>query len=207
MMEVRGIFEVTRTANRKRRLWGMAAVFLGGCLLFTVEAGRFLVVDSPQPSDVILVLAGETDHRPLRGIELLEKGYAGRLIIDVPAEARMYGFTDVELAQQYVQHLARPSAVSICPITGLSTRDESHDAAKCLAREEGSRILVVTSDYHTRRALNIFRHEVRGKSFTVAAAYNSEEFGVRWWSHRQWAKTCLQEWTKWVWWTLIDRWR
>jgi uncharacterized SAM-binding protein YcdF (DUF218 family) len=186
---------------------GLAIAGLGACLLFAAEAGRLLVADSPQRSDVILVLAGETDHRPARAIELLEQGYGRRVIIDVPAEARMYGFTDLELAQQYVQRLVTPAAVSICPISGLSTRDEAHDAARCLAREEGSRILIVTSDYHTRRALDIFRHEVRGKSFTIAAAYNPEEFGARWWNHRQWAKTCLQEWTKLVWWTVIDRWR
>jgi uncharacterized SAM-binding protein YcdF (DUF218 family) len=66
---------------------------------------------------------------------------------------------------------------------------------------------LVTSDYHTRRAISIFRHMVLGYGYSVAAAFDSREFGVRWWEHREWAKTNLGEWTKLVWWELVDRWR
>ena len=59
----------------------------------------------------------------------------------------------------------------------------------------------MTSDFHTRRALSIFREEVPGRSFSVAAAKDETQFGTRWWTHRQWAKTCLDEWMKVVWWT------
>jgi len=189
----------------KKWLW-LAGIAVA-CAVSGAFAGKLLVVNRPEPSDVILVLAGETDHRPARGLELLREGYGRRMMIDVPAEAKMYGFTDVELAQLYIRNLPAAGSVTICPITGLSTRDESHDAEKCLAKEPGSRVLIVTSDYHTRRALNIFRHEVRGKSFAVAAAYNDEEFGTRWWGRRQWAKTFLMESTKWIWWSAVDRWR
>jgi len=34
---------------------------------------------------------------------------------------------------------------------------------------EGTRILIVTSDFHTRRALTIFHDEVHGKTFSIAA--------------------------------------
>ncbi len=170
-------------------------------------AGKFLVVDAPQPSDVILVLAGETDYRPARALELLNQGYGRRIVIDVPAASTIYEFTQLDLAAKYIHDLPQGAAMSVCPIDGLSTRDESHDAEKCLARESGTRILIVTSDFHTRRALSIFRHEIRGKSFSVAAAHDEAEFGTRWWSHREWAKTCLYEWMRLSWWNVIDRWR
>ncbi|MGA2346201.1 MAG: YdcF family protein [Candidatus Sulfotelmatobacter sp.] len=176
-------------------------------LIFAANAGRFLVVDAPQPSDVILVLAGETDRRPARALQLLEQGYARRVVIDVPAEARIFGSTELQLAEKYVQGLPQAASIRICPIEGLSTRDESHDAEKCLAGEGGSRILIVTSEFHTRRALSIFRHEVRGKSFSVAMARDDAEFGTRWWTHREWAKTCLGEWERLLWWTFFERWK
>ncbi len=176
-------------------------------LVFAANAGRLLVVDDPQPSDVILVLAGETDRRPARAIQLLEQGYARRVVIDVPAEARIYGSTELQLAEKYAQSLPQSSAIRICPIEGLSTREESHDAGKCLAREDGRRILIVTSEFHTRRALSIFRREMRGYSFSVAMARDDAEFGTRWWTHREWAKTCLGEWERLVWWTLLERWK
>jgi len=176
-------------------------------LIFAANAGRFLVVDAPQPSDVILVLAGETDRRPARALQLLEQGYARRVVIDVPAEARIFGSTELQLAEKYVQGLPQAASIRICPIEGLSTRDESHDAEKCLAGEGGSRILIVTSEFHTRRALSIFRHEVRGKSFSVAMARDDAEFGTRWWTHREWAKTCLGEWERLLWWCFFERWK
>ena len=85
----------------------------------------------------------------------------------------------------------RPEAASVrvCPIFGLSNRDESHDVAKCLAEVEGSRILIVTSDFHTRRPLGAFRYEVHVKTFSIAAAHDDKQCGTRWWMHRQRAKT------------------
>ena len=189
----------------KGLIWSVLA--LSAFLLFAANAGKMLVMDAPQPSDVIVVLAGETDRRPARGLELLQRGYGHRLLIDVPAGAKIYNLTQVQLAKEYVQHLPEASAVGICPITGQSTRDESLDVAKCLKPNEGKRILLVTSDFHTRRSLSTFRHQFRGKTFSVAAAYDGTEFGARWWTRRQWAKTCMDEWMKLCWWSCIDRWR
>lgn len=61
-------------------------LLVAGLIVFAANAGKMLVVDSPQPSDVIVVLAGETDSRPARALELLDQGYARRLLIDVPVD-------------------------------------------------------------------------------------------------------------------------
>lgn len=181
----------------------MAGVLL---LVLAANAGKLLVIDAPEPADVIMVLAGETDRRPARAVELLSQGYARQMVINVPVEARIYGISQVELAQRYVQSLAQRSKISICPIEGLSTRDESRDAGKCLANVGGSRILIVTSDFHTRRALSVFRHELHQKSFSIAATHDDAQFGELWWTHRQWAKTCFEEWLRTLWWMGVDRW-
>jgi len=164
-------------------------------------------VDDPQASDVMVVLAGETDRRPALAMELMHRGYARRMLIDVPANARVFDTSLVQLAERYFHELPEAANVRICRIEGLSTRDESRDLAKCLVQEDASRILIVTSDYHTRRALSIVRHEIQGKSFSIAAAHDDSEFGVRWWTNRQWAKTCLYEWLRLLWWRAVDRWR
>lgn len=197
-----------RKVRGRRLAWIFAIMLLTTMLAeFAAHAGSMLVVDAPERSDVILVLAGETDFRPARGLQLLDQGYGQRVLIDVPAAARIYDLTQLQVAARFVQNLPQAASVRICPIVGLSTRDESHDVESCLAGQEGTRILIVTSDYHTRRALGIFRHEVHGKSFSVAAAYDRAQFGNRWWTNRQWAKTCADEWLKLVWWTAVDRWR
>jgi uncharacterized SAM-binding protein YcdF (DUF218 family) len=174
---------------------------------FALTAARILVVDDPQPSDLILVLAGETDHRPAHALELLRRGYGKRVLIDVPTDDKIYEFSELDLAQRYIRDLPDAASVRICPIRSLSTIDETQDVEKCLTAQDGARILIVTSDFHTRRALSIFRHELRGKSFSVAATRDSREFGSRWWTHRQWAKTCSAEWVRTIWWNAVDRWR
>jgi len=182
----------------------LAIVFL---VSFALNAGRILVIDAPQPSDLILVLAGETDHRPAHALELLRQGLGKRVLIDVPADVKIYDTLQLHVAENYVQSLPESASVRICPIVGLSTREETRDVQNCLTPEDGSRILIVTSDFHTRRALSIFRHQLRDKAFSVAASHEPTEFGTRWWTHRQWAKTFLGEWTKVVWWNCIERWR
>ncbi len=63
---------------------------------------------------------------------------------------------------------------------------------------------MVTSDYHTRRALSIFRHELPQYQFSVAAAHDPQQFGISWWKHRQWAKLNFDEWIRAVWWYGVD---
>ena len=187
----------------------LAALALAGVLsiLFAAQAGSFLIIDSPSAADVILVLAGETDQRPRRAIDLLTQGYAKEVVIDVPANARVYKFTELELAQSYIDGLPQAHAIRICPIIGLSTKTESKDAEKCLQNEGAKKVLIVTSDFHTRRSLDVFRHELPEFEFAVAAARSPENFGAHWWTHRQWAKTFVDEWLRLLWWHLVDRWR
>ena len=175
-------------------------------IFFAGDAGSLLVSDDPQPSDVILVLAGETNYRPARALQLLNQGYARRVLLDVPANSQVFGTDEIELAKKYVSSLSEAGQISICPIEGLSTKAESHDVERCLGNDPALKILIVTSDFHTRRALSILKHEIPSKSFSVAAAHDPTQFGTRWWTHRQWAKTCVDEWLRLVWWNTVERW-
>ncbi len=188
--------------------WKWAGVIgIVACLLLTaVKSGRFLIVNNPQPSDVIVVLAGETDRRPERALELLSQHYAPRVLLDVPAAAKIYKPTILEIAGEYVQQLPEKHSVSICPIVGLSTKTEARDVAQCLKQWDVHSVLLVTSDYHTRRALSTFQHELRGVRCSAASATDPRQFGINWWQHRQWAKLNFGEWIRLLWWEAVDRW-
>jgi uncharacterized SAM-binding protein YcdF (DUF218 family) len=184
----------------------MVLLFIIAVMLFSTS-GAFLVVNDPQHADLILVLAGETDRRPARGLELLKQEYAPRLILDVPATEKIFDQQTIDIAQKFVNGLPQHERIKVCPIFGLSTKTEAQDVKNCLAEIPANRILLVTSDYHTRRALSTFRHELAGRRFFIAAAEDPKQFGNQWWKHRQWAKMNLDEWLKLVWWEVIDRWR
>jgi hypothetical protein len=181
-------------------------VLAGLALWLVADSGKFLVVDDPHKADVILVLAGETEARPARALELLQRGLAPRIILDVPQNERVFGVGAVQLAQAWVDKQPQASALGICPITGLSTKAESFEAAACLRRAGAHSVLLLTSDFHTRRARSIYRKEQPEFSYSVAASGDPTQFGERWWQHRQWAKTNLDEWLRLLWWEGVDRW-
>lgn len=170
------------------------------------HAGPALVVNQPQPSDVILLLAGDVDDsRYWKGIDLLRAGYAPRMLVDARADAISYGRSPAELTEDFIQRSAGGLAVHVCPTRGTSTLQELQSAAACLQPIAPHRILLVTSDYHTRRALAIAGKVYPGYSWSVAAANSGLLSAPRWWADRQIAKDVLLEWQKMVWWELVER--
>ncbi|HSM88183.1 MAG TPA: YdcF family protein [Candidatus Limnocylindrales bacterium] len=178
--------------------------------IFLSLAGWLLVRDHPEKSDVIVVLDGDSmDERFQRGMELLRAGYARHLFLDASNASSYYGHTPYEYATVFVMEAARDQAgkVSVCPYAEDSTITETAYIAKCLEPLKPQRVLLVTSDYHTGRALSIFRKKLPQYSWSVAAAHDSRLFGTRWWQHREWAKKTFEEWLKVLWWNGVDRWR
>jgi len=190
-----------------RKIFSLLAVAVLMALLLFMTSGVFLIVNDPRPADLIVVLAGETDRRPARALELKRAGQAPELLVDVRADDKIFNQQIIDIAQNYVKTLPDSDHIHICPIFGLSTKTEAHDVAQCIANKVAKRILIVTSDYHTRRALSTFKHELPSHEFSVAAATDPTQFGGQWWKHRQWAKVNLDEWLKLVWWHGVDRWR
>jgi uncharacterized SAM-binding protein YcdF (DUF218 family) len=176
-------------------------------LVLASQGARLLVVDAPQPSDAIVVLAGETSVRPAHAIELLRQGLAARVFLDVQANDVLYNQPLTELATRYAQSFPEKERIAVCPITGFSTYAESDDVNRCLQSLGVHRVLLVTSASHSGRALRIFRQRLPQYQFSAAAAQDPAHFGIRWWSNREWAKTTLDEWVKLIWWECVDRWK
>lgn len=171
------------------------------------QAARVLWVDDPQKSDVIVVLAGEASSRPARGLELLRQGMAPRMWVDVVSRDRIFDQSLVAIAEKYAASLPEATQVKICPLTGLSTAAEAMDVKRCLQPFGIHRVLIVTSGFHSRRALSIFRRRLPQYEFSIAAVHDPTQYGTAWWTNREWAKATFDEWTKFVWWELVDRWR
>jgi len=66
-----------------------------------------------------------------------------------------------------------------------------------LLRSAGAhRILLVTSDYHTRRAGKVFRRAAPDLEFIVVAAPDEDFSAGGWWRTRDGRKVALYEWMK-----------
>jgi uncharacterized SAM-binding protein YcdF (DUF218 family) len=189
----------------------LMVVVVAVCAFIFLQPGKFLIINNPEKSDAIVVLGGDSaDQRYWRGMELLRAGYARHLFVDATTGIT-YGHSFVDLAKEYVSHTAGANApqVSVCPIIGDSTKIEAKQVDGCLQTMQPPphSVIIATDDYHTRRALSIFRTELPQYQWTAAAAKADFLFGIPWWKNREWAKTYLTEWQKLLWWELVDRWQ
>jgi uncharacterized SAM-binding protein YcdF (DUF218 family) len=170
------------------------------------HAGSFLVVNRPEHADLIVVLGGgNNDLRYWNGVRLMREGYAPRLILDVFAKGETFGNRDIDLARDFVNRTS-PGTATVCTLADNSTYAEAYSLGRCLQGANVKSILVVTSEYHTRRALAILHKRLPQYDFSIYAAPDPYFFGERWWQTREWAKTTYAEWQRYLWWLLVDQW-
>lgn len=196
-----------RKRSKKPFVLGVVAIAV---LVFAAFAGRLLVRDHPERSNVIVVLAGDSqDQRYRRGMALLRGGYGDHLFLDAASDSSYFGHSPAEYAEAFLKQDAGDMSdkVSVCPFEEDSTVTETRFVAKCLEPFHPKSVLLVTSDWHTARALSIFNNRLPQYHWSAAAAEDSRIFGAHWWRHREWAKTTFQEWLKVIWWNVVDRWR
>lgn len=190
--------------------------YLIGCVSLIVilgflaaNVGKFLVVDNPQHSTVIVVVAGDfKDARSQHALELFREGYAQELVLDAP-DWLEYGRTNSDLAREYLQASIpeKKAHLHVCSFQGDSTVQELKEVAGCVQRSApgAKTALLVTSNFHTRRALSVAQHVMPQYQWSAGAAPD-ERFQTNWWHGRESAKVMLSEWQKLVWWELVERW-
>ena len=158
--------------------------------------GSYLVHDEPpRHADVILVLAGDVfGGRILKGAELVRQGYAPKAIVSGPA---IYSVHECDLAIALAQRAGYPASYFVhFEHPALSTAEEARDAAPLLRSMGVKQVLLVTSDFHTRRAGNIFRAAMPDIDFDVVGSSDAHFSPQGWWKDREGRKTFVMEWTK-----------
>jgi uncharacterized SAM-binding protein YcdF (DUF218 family) len=188
----------------------VALVAIIALLVLGRYAGSCLVIDQPGPADAIVVLGGDhNDVRYQRGLALLQSGPAQDLLVDSNSDETQFGEPLTVQCERFLQRTAGKwtAHAHVCPIEGDSTVLETQYVARCLGSTSARNVLLVTSAFHTRRALSIFRKELPQYHWSVVAVRDESRFNERWWDRREWAKTTFLEWLKMCWWESVDRWR
>jgi uncharacterized SAM-binding protein YcdF (DUF218 family) len=171
--------------------WLAAAVLLVG-LLFVTSAlwlaglGRFLVESqAPVRADLAVVLAGDAyGNRILKAAELVKQGYVPKVLVSGPECC--YGSQESDLAIAFAVKHGYPRDWFIpLPHSAHSTDEESRVIRAELARRKVQRFLLVTSDFHTRRATRVYRRLVPAESFRSIAAPDRDFTPEGWWHTRE----------------------
>jgi uncharacterized SAM-binding protein YcdF (DUF218 family) len=159
--------------------------------------GSYLVkAEAPQKADIALVLAGDGDgNRILTAAQLTRRGYVSKVLVSGPSG--MYGHYECDLAIPFAVKAGYPESYFLhFENDARSTKEEARDAIARLRQLGAHKILLVTSDYHTRRAGKIYRAAAPDLQFIVVAAPDTSFTPDGWWHSRQGEKVAFNEWVK-----------
>lgn len=161
--------------------------------------GRALVEDDGvQKADCILVPGGDNNgSRILRAAQLALEGYAPYVLVDGPA-----GFMghESDTTIRYATLHGFPGSLfrSVWLPPGMdSTSEEMRYVVNGVLKQNRVKsVLLVTSNYHTRRAARFLRKEAPWLKVIVVPAPDPYFTPNGWWKTRNGKKTFLFEWMK-----------
>ena len=205
------------TAHKPRRVWlralMIAVLAIAAALFFLLRWGGELLVSSdrlPGHVDAAVILQGSMFGEIARvagAVRLLQQDIPAQAMLSVPAHS-YWGASVPEQARAYLERTYGPQIAGrfvFCE-TGPgvdSTREEAEALLPCIQQRGWRSIVIVTSDYHSRRAGFLWRRIVRKSGLPVQLWIDGvpdPEYSPRgWWRKRIWAKTWYDELCKVIW--------
>jgi uncharacterized SAM-binding protein YcdF (DUF218 family) len=169
--------------------------------------GDLLVASDAQPRhvDAAIVLQGSIAAEKARvagAMDLLRRDAVDRVLLSVPKES-YWGQSVPPMARSFLERnygsdLA--ARVDFCETRGdvNSTVQEAQALVPCIREHRWQSIVIVTSDYHTRRAGMLWRRTARQDPnlHVWVEGVTDPEFQQPWWRHRQSAKVWVMETSK-----------
>lgn len=173
----------------------VAIVYLAWHPLLRAAARFWVVQDRVEPADVIIVIGDDdfTADRAKEAAELFRAGWAPQIV----ASGRMlrpYASVADFIARDLQSQGVPTSAIQRFSHKADNTSEEA-EGLRVLAEQKGwRRILLVTSNYHTRRARYIFRKVFpESVRLEVAGAPDPDFDPATWWESRRGRKIFFLE--------------
>lgn len=167
--------------------------------------GAWLVVEDPlEKADAVIVLGGTLYERPMEAVELYREGWVPRIYLfqeiadwgEALLVERNFPYTrEVDLQIEVMGRLGVPSeAIGILDAAN-STAEEADHVLALVTREKFSRVIVVTSKQHTRRARLVMNRKMNpaGVRVIVRPSRFDRSDVDRWWTNRSTLRFTLFE--------------
>jgi uncharacterized SAM-binding protein YcdF (DUF218 family) len=171
-----------------------------------MQVARYLVIEDPlQNSDAIFLLNGDFNRRPFHASELYRNGFARRIIIaraeDSPSVKLGVTQNTTDLSVQTLKKLGVPAGaiIELRPPGGVtSTYDEATALREYVVRSKPLNIILVTSEFHSRRASWTFHHVLDGTAsrLMLSPVSDSKYTVTNWWRQEDGLIACQNEYLK-----------
>jgi uncharacterized SAM-binding protein YcdF (DUF218 family) len=159
-------------------------------------AGGFWIVDeTPKPSDAIVMLSDDDYEadRAAHAADLYHAGWAPRVIASGRLLRPYAGIAELEEHDLESRGVPQNAIVKL-PGADRNTRQECQNIGQFISAHGWKRILLVTSNYHTRRARYICSRVLpHGTVLIVSAARDANYAPENWWETRQGTKMFFDE--------------
>ena len=173
--------------SRKRKIIILIIVIAVLMVIIGLNLGRFLVEsDKLEKADVIAVFSGDSGARTERAVELLKEGYADYLIL---SGGRVYDdVTIAELMKSHAIKLGVDESKILIDDEASTTNENAEFTADIIEENNLRSVIVVTSDYHTRRSKLAMEKALEntlidGEKVEVTVTPSKEEkFTTKWWT-------------------------
>lgn len=164
-----------------------AAIAVAIALAAGLYAGRLLVVsDVIDRPDAIVSLASHEWERLPATAALADRFPGATVVLTLPVPANTHNCHDcANRTRRLAQAGVSASRVRIVPLSAPGTHGEALAIRRLVVAAGIRRVLVVTSPYHTRRALATFRSVLSPLGVTVGvapASFTSPARPRRWWA-------------------------
>jgi uncharacterized SAM-binding protein YcdF (DUF218 family) len=176
----------TRAERRQPYVIGGAVLSLVAMLALLMQAGTLLIVgrDVQQP-DAFIVLASHEWERFPALVHIARQSPQASVFLTEPVNPTPHNCAACAARVAWLASLGlAPTRVVVLPQRVVNTYDEARAAFEYTRQHPVRRLMIVTSPYHTRRALATFESVFRGTGVSIGAYPALAESGARprvWW--------------------------
>jgi len=155
----------------------------------------WIVEDQLERSDAIIMLSDDNFYadRATRAAELFRQGLAPEIVASGRRLRPFAGIAEL-MVHDLVERGVPKDKIEAFPQDADNTREEAMALSQFVARKKWRSVIVVTSNYHTRRGRYIF-HRVFPPTVRVrvASARDGDFDPEQWWQHRKSIKKLTNE--------------
>jgi uncharacterized SAM-binding protein YcdF (DUF218 family) len=181
----------------------VACIAFNAPFLLAGYAALFSAHNATPGADALVVLGGRIETRFPCALELYRQGYAPQILLtDIrPYTLGIPGFgcSERSIALAMRDHFNPAAPVAVVPSRSgkktVSTFDEAWDLLHYSRLNNCTRLVIVTDQFHTRRALYAFRKVFEGSGVAIEAmgAPNAVFSAANWWRSDAGLKAYLLE--------------
>ncbi|MCM8832251.1 MAG: YdcF family protein [Candidatus Omnitrophica bacterium] len=198
--------------NKLLILFFFLIIFLLICYTFRVLPAKILLLsDNLKKADCIVVLQGDPYFRFKKAVELYNAGYAKNIVVSVTPERekelkQFYDFnynvlgikppTAKEFTLKAFAHFGKDAQnIYFTDLQISSTYDEAIATKKLVKEKNFKSLILVTSTYHTLRALIIFKLVFKDTDIKIyhCTAQNLLFNPTKWWKKERDVEKILRE--------------